>query len=124
MYFFFFTQKTAYEMRISDWSSDVCSSDLVRARHRQALCPRLDGQGDDRLCRARSDRQRQIVARRRLHRRPRHLEKMERQQRRLDHVPAPGGEGLDRKSVVTGKSVSGRVNLGGLRIIKKKKKKT
>src|SRR3546814_7593113 len=29
MYFFFFKQKTAYEMRISDWSSDVCSSDLI-----------------------------------------------------------------------------------------------
>src|SRR3546814_817606 len=28
--FFFFRQKTAYEMRISDWSSDVCSSDRVR----------------------------------------------------------------------------------------------
>src|SRR3546814_12246591 len=28
LYFFFFKQKTAYEMRISDWSSDVCSSDL------------------------------------------------------------------------------------------------
>src|SRR3546814_1636956 len=28
MYFFLFKQKTAYEMRISDWSSDVCSSDL------------------------------------------------------------------------------------------------
>src|SRR3546814_17923774 len=28
--FFFFSQKTAYEMRISDWSSDVCSSDLLR----------------------------------------------------------------------------------------------
>src|SRR3546814_3803899 len=28
MPFFFFKQKTAYEMRISDWSSDVCSSDL------------------------------------------------------------------------------------------------
>src|SRR3546814_18704280 len=31
--FFFFKQKTAYEMRISDWSSDVCSSDLLRAVH-------------------------------------------------------------------------------------------
>src|SRR3546814_1826426 len=30
--FFFFKQKTAYEMRISDWSSDVCSSDLVARR--------------------------------------------------------------------------------------------
>src|SRR3546814_5187871 len=28
IFFFFFKQKTAYEMRISDWSSDVCSSDL------------------------------------------------------------------------------------------------
>src|SRR3546814_11246737 len=31
VYVFFFKQKTAYEMRISDWSSDVCSSDLVIA---------------------------------------------------------------------------------------------
>src|SRR3546814_16171776 len=31
---FFVKQKTAYEMRISDWSSDVCSSDLVAAPHR------------------------------------------------------------------------------------------
>src|SRR3546814_9969424 len=31
LFFFFFKQKTAYEMRISDWSSDVCSSDLVWA---------------------------------------------------------------------------------------------
>src|SRR3546814_4621076 len=30
--FFFFKQKTAYEMRISDWSSDVCSSDLAVIR--------------------------------------------------------------------------------------------
>src|SRR3546814_4928588 len=40
--FFFFKQKTAYEMRISDWSSDVCSSDLQRPepgdrRHPQRL---------------------------------------------------------------------------------------
>src|SRR3546814_5731772 len=32
---FFFKQNTAYEMRISDWSSDVCSSDLVRRRRGQ-----------------------------------------------------------------------------------------
>src|SRR3546814_7836828 len=31
--FFFFKQKTAYEMRISDWSSDVCSSDLEGVLH-------------------------------------------------------------------------------------------
>src|SRR3546814_4525584 len=33
--FFFFKQKTAYEMRNSDWSSDVCSSDLPRAIYGQ-----------------------------------------------------------------------------------------
>src|SRR3546814_19285070 len=37
----FFKQKTAYEMRISDWSSDVCSSDLDRACQRQPLWPCL-----------------------------------------------------------------------------------
>src|SRR3546814_5769727 len=33
LFFFFFKQKTAYEMRISDWSSDVCSSDLIGGVH-------------------------------------------------------------------------------------------
>src|SRR3546814_3041422 len=33
LWVFFFKQKTAYEMRISDWSSDVCSSDLARPGH-------------------------------------------------------------------------------------------
>src|SRR3546814_7154493 len=36
MVFFFFKQKTAYELRISDWSSDVCSADLLEAVHRRA----------------------------------------------------------------------------------------
>src|SRR3546814_18369060 len=43
--FFFFKQKTAYEVRISDWSSDVCSSDL-----RRVPCPaiiRVDWLGDE-----------------------------------------------------------------------------
>src|SRR3546814_6646455 len=35
--FFFCKQKTAYEMRISDWSSDVCSSDLILATGSSAL---------------------------------------------------------------------------------------
>src|SRR3546814_5558014 len=38
MLFFFFKQKTAYEMRISDWSSDVCSSDLL-GRYRRYRVP-------------------------------------------------------------------------------------
>src|SRR3546814_1311830 len=46
--FFFFKQKTAYEMRISDWSSDVCSSDLIAGRyHDLAACGgAVDGSGD------------------------------------------------------------------------------
>src|SRR3546814_4972725 len=40
--FFFFKQKTAYEMRISDWSSDVCSSDLLSAG--SGLGPRVTAQ--------------------------------------------------------------------------------
>src|SRR3546814_7146241 len=36
--FFFFKQKTAYEMRISDWSSDVCSSDLCGPDRRSCPC--------------------------------------------------------------------------------------
>src|SRR3546814_1611400 len=41
--FFFFKQKTAYEMRISDWSSDVCSSDLSRPAPALAAARRLYG---------------------------------------------------------------------------------
>src|SRR3546814_2536720 len=58
--FFFFKQKTAYEMRISDWSSDVCSSDLsaaaagavagtLRRLARHRLPPARARRGGDRL---------------------------------------------------------------------------
>src|SRR3546814_16661975 len=40
--FFFFKQKTAYDMRISDWSSDVCSSDLGDAVEQHRLGQRAD----------------------------------------------------------------------------------
>src|SRR3546814_11433355 len=40
--FFFFKQKTAYEMRISDWSSDVCSSDLPAGARAAAQARRMD----------------------------------------------------------------------------------
>src|SRR3546814_9267590 len=39
--FFFFKQKTAYEMRISDWSSDVCSSDLEELEGIPTVCSSL-----------------------------------------------------------------------------------
>src|SRR3546814_19003785 len=54
MIIFFFKQKTAYEMRISDWSSDLCSSDLrlghagdPRLRRRIIGLPRITGRADD-----------------------------------------------------------------------------
>src|SRR3546814_12191240 len=85
-------------MRISDWSSDVCSSDLLRLRARRTL----EDAGGVRIL------ERQILDVLRDH--------------------AGGGSGvravrlhsLDRKSVVSGKSVSVRVDLGVRRIINKK----
>src|SRR3546814_2028199 len=50
MFVFFFKQKTAYEMRISDWSSDVCSSDLDRRTARRG------GDDDDPLPRRQASR--------------------------------------------------------------------
>src|SRR3546814_2182681 len=53
--FFCFKQKTAYEMRISDWSSDVCSSDLIGITRTRAqtirtiACALLDGDVDFRV---------------------------------------------------------------------------
>src|SRR3546814_17445554 len=44
LFFFFFKQKTAYEMRISDWSSDVCSSDLGAADRTRRHFPSCSGQ--------------------------------------------------------------------------------
>src|SRR3546814_1800964 len=50
--FFFYKQKTAYEMRISDWSSDVCSSDLSRtaparrSKRRDGAPDRVELRGD------------------------------------------------------------------------------
>src|SRR3546814_1036661 len=51
--FFFFKQKTAYEMRISDWSSDVCSSDLQRRRRLVVVA--ADEGGLERQRRAQAD---------------------------------------------------------------------
>src|SRR3546814_12588541 len=108
---FFFKQKTAYEMRISDWSSDVCSSDLSRRwrcrRRVLARCPFRAGTGP-------ADGVVPDVV-------PAPAEPESRDIR--DHSGLSGiqGHGPERKSVVWGKSVSVRVDLGGRRIIKKKK---
>src|SRR3546814_5131850 len=62
-FFFFFKQKTAYEMRISDWSSDVCSSDLParRADHRHDPGGDLD-QRTDLVVHPQADRHRGVGA--------------------------------------------------------------
>src|SRR3546814_3597010 len=101
--FFFFKHKTAYEMRISDWSSDVCSSDLYTHTFdfgtlmagndtvfQQALS--VNFLGASALVWAMA----------------------------LIFIGG-AGKSADRKSGVEGKSVSVRVDLGGRRIIKKKK---
>src|SRR3546814_17383664 len=128
--FFFFKQKTAYEMRISDWSSDVCSSDLrLRRRNAPGICDRQPRRPDARLPRRRP----------RADRRQGQQPKMESANgrggdRRLDrrdlraiarngtmdpaHLTLPP---TDRTSVGEGKSVSVRVDLGRSRYIKKKK---
>src|SRR3546814_18038080 len=93
-------------MRISDWSSDVCSSDLLcrqfRRQGRLEQAPLVEqfikqqGKAGDLLGNPRARRaQRQQTSQR---------------------------TGIDRKSVVSGKSVSVRGDLGGRRSIKKKKK--
>src|SRR3546814_1096996 len=50
---FFFKQKTAYEMRISDWSSDVCSSDLSSAISITAVYAQSESNGGSALTRER-----------------------------------------------------------------------
>src|SRR3546814_4443519 len=105
--FFFFKQKTAYEMRISDWSSDVCSSDLSGLVRDQVYAAVFGaGPAMDAF----------VVAFRILN--------------FMRRLSAEGSFSMafvpvlaeDRKSVVEGTSVSVRVDLGGRRIIKKKTK--
>src|SRR3546814_16622784 len=118
---FLFKQKTAYEMRISDWSSDVCSSDLDREgmiKMPLNLDPR---QGTD--WRATLN-----AALDRLNSLAREAERLRADTGRhirpilLVQVARTGRE--DRKSVASGKSVSVRVDLGGGRVIQKKNNKT
>src|SRR3546814_1627802 len=108
--FFFFKQKTAYEMRISDWSSDVCSSDLTLSSTlisissscllagfaAPVVISRLVGEAHEPVDRVRIHHR---VAARGLFERPAEQ---------------------DRKRVVLGKRVSVRVNLGGRRFFQKK----
>src|SRR3546814_172891 len=94
---FFFKQKTAYEMRISDWSSDVCSSDLLRHRAEPAA---LRGDATDRGGAHHRTRQCRRPALRPacLERRPGaqagHRGRQELPERRRDRHPEPAGGDL------------------------------
>src|SRR3546814_13325139 len=129
--FFFFKQKTAYEMRISDWSSDVCSSDLARATLSPA--PRgtaLPVHRRDREIHEPQGRQRRNPpadpGRPRQPARdypwPQGRADQGNRQQGLSRTRRPAGE--DRKSGVQGRSVTVRVDLGGRRSNKKKKIET
>src|SRR3546814_18358211 len=119
---FFFKQKTAYEMRISDWSSDVCSSDLHRAgrvvpkfEHRRLAVAGKRVEFRGRASSARELLSRHDVLDRQSGSRPRTGSRAGSAAR-----PKPERGSVDRRSVVWGKSVAVRGDLGGRRIIKKK----
>src|SRR3546814_14000483 len=113
----FFKQKTAYEMRISDWSADVCSSDLVcQPGAPNVATPRLPPHPAQTFRRG-PDGGRGL----------RHRPQGDRPPGARDHRGAAGrgrDRRGDRKSVVEGTSASVRVDLGGRRIIKKTRTKT
>src|SRR3546814_15168288 len=128
---FFFKQKTAYEMRISDWSSDVCSSDLQRRgigcqpRWHVLVADDLDAMPVDDFA---GDRALDIAAL--LHRQiddhrtwphRRDLRVGDDARCRPPRDQSGGDDAVDRKSGVLGKGVAVRVGVGGRSIVKHKK---
>src|SRR3546814_11470638 len=105
--FFFFKQKTAYEMRISDWSSDVCSSDLLGTVGTHAINQSVYKEMS-------FDAVKDFAP----------ISLVAAVPNILVANPSLEANSVDRKSVVEGKSVSVRVDLGGSSIIKKKNKDT
>src|SRR3546814_3370692 len=105
---FFFKQKTAYEMRISDWSSDVCSSDLIQL----TKGPHSKDFSSDAILHQLFEKS-QVIAMLLLtaHRGHRHDVGGRVDRRSM----------IDRKSVVSGKRVAVRVDLGGRRLIQTKR---
>src|SRR3546814_11544442 len=128
---FFFKQKTAYEMRISDWSSDVCSSDLHGARggDRRSCARVRGGRGSVRQRQSAIDAEARPCPRRRAARlRARRAdgrricpaagqESNRRHRQRGEGTGAGDAARVNRQRVVEGKRVTVRVELGGRRII-------
>src|SRR3546814_16130892 len=100
----FFKQKTAYEMRISDWSSDVCSSDPAH-RRRGGSCRRRRPRAPEGRTSFQPVSSSSVAASR-------------------DRRCRECGDKEDRKSVVEGKRVSVRVDLDGRRIMQKQRTST
>src|SRR3546814_4108760 len=99
IFFFFFKQKTAYEMRISDWSSDVCSSDLRTVRNGAPHSRTRSGRENHDLWRGCGSRSRSAVRvdtyRTVVRRRYRHAASP--MERDVDRSPRHGGS-MDRVS--------------------------
>src|SRR3546814_17917755 len=112
--FFFFKQKTAYEMRISDWSSDVCSSDRASGQHSTNITHQA----------SRAIRVFMVGPPVERHRCTRSNHHRAGSGRRPQAVCAETPDAAtDRKRVVWGQRGSVRVALGGSRAIQKKKTK-
>src|SRR3546814_15919532 len=127
VFFFFFKQKTAYEMRISDWSSDVCSSDLLTTGLHPGDLVILAG----RPAMGKTSFALNIAEHTAMYeKKPALVFSMEMPAEQLAlrmlssfaRIPM-GNLSRDRKRVGEGKSVSVRGDLGGRRTNKKKKKK-
>src|SRR3546814_18312962 len=119
MTFFFFKQKTAYEMRISDWSSDVCSSDLFLGHRSEqfaiAAAEPADGIGIERDLAHGGQRQVEDGVDGALGQR---IDAAD-----IHHLVVAELESVrDRTSVGEVKRVPVRVELGGSSILKHKKK--
>src|SRR3546814_15780114 len=116
-YFFLLKQNTAYDVRISDWSSDVCSSDLRGPRR---------GAGEDRTDAAAGTAPAPVVPDPRQGPCEARRDRVRDQRGALRARPAGRGDPgrQDQKRAVWGKSVSVRVDLGGRRHIKKKKQES
>src|SRR3546814_12069504 len=123
---FLFKQKTAYEMRISDWSSDVCSSDLhdriYFLRSVQKVAYRVDDRHFDpgRVRRLAQHGGGERAFRHGLAVSHQHGGALAPAKAKAQADIARGLRGADRKRVGAGKSVSVRVGLGGRGTIKKK----
>src|SRR3546814_12566252 len=110
-------------MRISDWSSDVCSSDLILLDHHVDVEPQAF-HISERHCRGSSQARRTQVGRALRRLRAWKILRCGEDARLVSQYPVRDRRRpRDRKSVVEGKSVAVRVGLGGRRTIKTKKQR-